>query len=84
MTASVVTRRLAAALLLVLVAGLGACSSDDGGTESAAEETATDATGDATDGGDESEGPTAEQCTALGSLPGDQADVEELVALFPE
>lgn len=84
MTASVVTRRFAAALLLLLAVGLAACSSDDGGTESAGGDTTTDATEGTDDTSGEDDGPTAEQCAALGSLPDAQADVEELVALFPE
>ncbi len=78
------TRRFAATLILLLAVGLSACSSDDGGTESAGEgTTATEASDDSggDDGGFE---PTVEQCEAVGSVPEDAAALEETVALFPE
>lgn len=81
MSASV-TRRFAATLLLLLAVGLAACSSDDGGTESAGDGTTVEASDDGGDtGGFE---PTVEQCEAVSSVPEDAAALDDTVASFPE
>ena len=82
MSASV-TRRFAATLLLLFAVGLTACSSDDGGTESAGDGTTVEASDDSggDDGGFE---PTVEQCEAVGSVPEDAAALDKTVASFPE
>lgn len=80
-----VTRRFAFVLLVLLAVGLAACSSDDGGTESAGDGTTAEASDDGEDG-DDAGGfePTVEQCEAVGSVPEDAAALDETVALFPE
>lgn len=70
------------AALMVVGAGLSACSSD--GDESSGAGTADTTTITAAAGDADSFEPTGDQCAALETVPEDQADLDARVALFPD